>query len=86
VQGIKRLNEARLDVSGLVELIELVVFFAAAQLLRPIETLAAFPAPIRPVRKKEQDPEFQDASALGAMHVVATTLRAAFFLGVYEQA
>ena len=66
------MNEARLDVSGLVELIELVVFFAAAQLLRPIETLAAFPAPIRPVRKKEQDPEFQDASALGAMHVVAT--------------
>jgi hypothetical protein len=66
--------------------IELVVLFASRHFLRPVETLAAFAAAIRPVRKKEQDPEFQEASALGAMHMIAATLRAAFFLGVYEQA
>jgi hypothetical protein len=47
--------------------------------------LAAFAAPVRAIRQEEENPKFQEASALGAMHVVATTQRTSSVRSVQEQ-
>ena len=64
---------------------EIVEAFLLGHFLGAIETLAALAAPIRTIGQKEEDPQFQKASALGAMHVVATTDRTISFLGVHEE-
>lgn len=71
--------------SGLrfIELFDVLLF---GQFLGAIETLAALAATIRAIGKEEQDPKFQKASALGAMHMIAATQRTIPFLGVDEQA
>ena len=49
---------------GLREIVYLGHFLGA------VKALAAFAAAIGTVGKKEEDPEFQDASALGSMHML----------------
>lgn len=43
------------------------------QFLGPIKTLSALTAAIGAIGQKEENPEFQEASAFGAMHVIAAT-------------
>ncbi len=52
--------------------VEFVETFPLGHFLGGIETLAALAAPVRAIRQEEQNPKFQKASTLGAMHVVAT--------------
>jgi hypothetical protein len=65
---------------------KLVEFVPLGHLFRAVEALAAFSAAVWAVRKEQQDPEFQDASALGPMNVVASAKRAVSFLGIDEHA
>jgi hypothetical protein len=67
-------------------LVEFVETVPLGHILRAIEALAAFSAAIGAVRQEEQDPKFQNASALSAMHVFAPADRTIPFLGVNEQA
>jgi hypothetical protein len=66
--------------------VKLVEAFPLGQFLGAIETLAALAAAIGTIGQKEEDPKFQKASALGAMHVVAAAQRTTSFLGVHKQA
>lgn len=71
------------DASGLVEVVH---FFSLGHALGAVEALAALAAAIGAVGEKEENPEFQEASALGAMHVFAAAERAIAFFGIDEQA
>ena len=51
-----------------------------------VKTLAAFAAAVGTVGEKEQDPEFQQASALGSVDMIAATEGTVSFLGVHEHA
>jgi hypothetical protein len=64
-----------------------VEFFHAFPLRHPfgsVKTVAALAAAVRTIRQYEQDPKFQKAPALGAMNVVAATLRTVSFFSVRE--
>ena len=74
------LNDSK--TSDFVEFVEGVPF---GHSLGAIETLAALTAPVWAIRQEEQDPKFQEASAFGAMHMVAATQRTIPFLSVYKQ-
>jgi hypothetical protein len=53
-------------------------------MLWAVKALPAFPAPIRANRDEKQNPEFQQPSALGAMHVRASTMGTGSF-GVIDE-
>jgi hypothetical protein len=65
--------------------IYLVERFPLGQVLWAIETLPAFAATIRPIGQEKHDPKFQEASAFGSVHVVASTLRAISIFRVNEE-
>ena len=52
---------------------------------RAIETLAAFPAAVGAIGQEKKDPKFHQASALGAVDVLAATQRTIPLLGVNKQ-
>src|ERR1700690_568359 len=53
--------------------------------LGTVKTKAALSATVGPDRQEKQDPEFKDASALGAMHMHAPTTRAGLFRAVNKK-
>jgi hypothetical protein len=50
-----------------------------------VEALSALAAPVGAKGEEEQQPEFQNASTLGAMHVVAAAQRTLSFSGIHKQ-
>ena len=65
--------------------VEFVEAFPPRHSFGAIETLAALAAAIGAIWKEEQDPKFQKAPALGAMHVVAAAKRTISIFGVWKQ-
>jgi hypothetical protein len=62
--------------------VEFAGVFPLRLFLGAIKTLAALAAAIGTKRQEEQNPKFQNAPALGAMHVVAAAQRTISVLGV----
>ena len=65
--------------------VEFVEAFPLGHVSGAVETLATFSAAVRAKRQEEKDPKFQEASALGAMHVFAAAQRTIPLLGIDEQ-
>jgi hypothetical protein len=65
--------------------IQVVEVFLLGHAFRSVEALAALAATIGAKRKEDQNPKFQKASALGAMHVIAAAHRAISIFRVCKQ-
>ena len=72
------------NASGFVDIVHL--FFSFGHALGAIEALAAFAAAVGAIGEEEEDPEFQEASALGTVHVLTTAEGAIAFFGIDKQA
>jgi hypothetical protein len=64
---------------------DLLEAFAPGHFFGAVKSLPAFSAAVRAIRQDKQHPEFQQAPAFGAVHVVAPTQRAVALLCVDEQ-
>jgi len=66
--------------------VDFAIYFAPGHILGTVKTLAALAAAIRAIGKKKQNPKFQNAPALGSMHMFAAAQGAISIFGVHEQA
>lgn len=67
------------------DIVEFVEAFSLGHTSGAIKSLPAFAATVRTIGQEEQDPKFQNTSALGAMDVFAAAQRAIPFFGVHKQ-
>src|SRR5215472_6834718 len=60
--------------------------FSPGHILRSVESLSAFSAPVGAHREKQKNPKFEKPATLGAVHVVAAAQRANPLRLIQEQA